>query len=99
MGLAGDPRKGAEAGQQLTVGERTAFLDREPSMMTVALVVGTHVVREVVDDLAVMSQSPTRCLAVKCASVSGVVAGPQLFTTNLKKTLAILHAAPGPKPV
>jgi hypothetical protein len=54
--LAGDPGNGAEAGQQLTVGEQANLLDRHPSMMTVALVLGTYVVREVVDDLAVTDE-------------------------------------------
>src|SRR5256885_16504475 len=48
--------EGAEAGQQLTVGERPALLDRDPPMMSVALVLGTHLVREVVDHLAVTDE-------------------------------------------
>jgi len=40
----------------LTVGERAALFDRDSSMMNVALVLGTHVVREVVDDLAVTDE-------------------------------------------
>jgi hypothetical protein len=48
--------EGAEARKQLTVGERAALLDRDPSMMTVTLVLGTHVVREVADDFAVTDE-------------------------------------------
>jgi len=58
--------KGAESGQQLTVGQRTARLARDPSMMTVALVLGTHVIREVVDDLAVTDEQQV-IIARQCA--------------------------------
>jgi hypothetical protein len=35
------PAKGAEACQQLTIGERATLLDRDPSMMTLVLLIGT----------------------------------------------------------
>ena len=40
----------------MTVGERAALLDRDPPVMTVALILGTHVVREMVDNLAVTDE-------------------------------------------
>jgi hypothetical protein len=50
----------------LTVSEQAALLDRHPSMMTVALVLGTHVVREVVDDFAVTDEQQV-VIARQCA--------------------------------
>jgi hypothetical protein len=40
----------------LTVGERAALLDHDPSLMSMALVLGTKVVREMIDDLAVTDE-------------------------------------------
>jgi hypothetical protein len=50
------PGKGADSGQQLTFGNRTALLDLNPALAGVAGVVGTNVVREVLDHFAVPYQ-------------------------------------------
>ena len=61
----------------MTVGERAALLDRDPPVMTVALILGTHVVREMVDDLAVTDEQQV-VIGRQCAR-NLVEEGPHVF--------------------
>jgi hypothetical protein len=71
-------RKGPDTSQQLTVGERAALLDHDPSLMSVALVLGTHVVREMIDDLAVTDEQEV--IIARHHARDLVEEGPHVFT-------------------
>jgi len=77
----------------LTVGEWTALLDRDPSMMTVALVLGTHVVREVVDDLAVTHEQQV-VIGRQCARHLVEERPHVLVATTFSMARTPLRAAP-----
>ena len=50
------PGKSTGSGEQLAFGDRSALLDLNPAMAAVVGVVGTNLVREVLDHLAVPNQ-------------------------------------------